>query len=593
MAPLWHASVAGSRNTSLRRPRRALRRIILLSIAVISTIGVSSLLYVFVIAKLRFRWDLGWFDLGLYGFYRTKSYVSFDYESPLVDILQWDPRCETGFIFLAPRGDSISHPGPMILDSNGNLVWMKEIHEVTQDFRVQRYQGRDYLTYWTGNAAGGHGRGSWHMLDSSYTERYVVSAVGDFDGDLHEFKITENDTALVTIYDPVPADLSSIGGPESGWIFDGVFQEIDIATGELIFEWRASEHFPINSSFLELDGRGHNKETAFDFFHINSVDKDPWGNYLVSARNTHTISSIDSNTGVLLWTLGGHLNEFTDLSGGAATNFSWQHDARWHGNNTLTILDNGAHSHLDPARQSRGMAIELDIPARLATLQTEYFNPQELKSSSQGNLQVLEDAGNVFIGWGSSAAFSEFDINGTLLCDVHFGASAYFTFQRVVSYRVYKGPWVGNPLTRPAARWAGNKIYVSWNGATEVAEWQLEVELGLELNGVQYEVADRIPKEGFESTITIPQGNRNNRFRVAALDKQGKVLGVTDVPARKSGWIDEEPLRLELYILVGGCLVASFIHLLGMFRGRYRRSQKWLQCSEEYHPLVSEEDSNF
>lgn len=68
----------------------------------------------------------------------------------------------------------------------------------------------------------------------------MISPVGNMDGDLHDFVITANDTALVTIYDPIPADLSSVGGPELGWLYDGVFQEIDIATGKLLFEWRAS-----------------------------------------------------------------------------------------------------------------------------------------------------------------------------------------------------------------------------------------------------------------------------------------------------------------------------------------------------------------
>jgi hypothetical protein len=152
--------------------------------------------------------------------------------------------------------------------------------------------------------------------------------VGKFYGDLHEFKITENDTALVTIYDTIPANLSSIGGPELGWLLDGVFQEIDIATGQLIFEWRASEHLPISSTFMEIDDHGQSEGDPFDYFHINSVDKDTWGNYLISARHTHTVSNIDSTTGALLWTLGGRVNEFTDLSDGAVTNFSWQHDAR-------------------------------------------------------------------------------------------------------------------------------------------------------------------------------------------------------------------------------------------------------------------------
>ena len=59
---------------------------------------------------------------------------------------------------------------------------------------------------------------------------------------------------LLTIYDTIPTDLTLIGGPSSGWIYDCIFQEVDIATGELIFEWRASLHYPINSTFEELKG---------------------------------------------------------------------------------------------------------------------------------------------------------------------------------------------------------------------------------------------------------------------------------------------------------------------------------------------------
>lgn len=168
-----------------------------------------------------------------------------------------------------------------------------------------------------------HSRSAVHD-DQSYAEAFEINPVGDFDGDLHEFQITDNNTALLTIYHTIPADLTSIGGPLSGWIYDCIFQEVDIATGELIFEWRASLHYPINSTLEELKGRGKTQASAFDFFHLNSVQKDSRGDYLISARHTHTVSTINHVTGEVLWNLGGTLNEFTDLSHGAATDFSWQ-----------------------------------------------------------------------------------------------------------------------------------------------------------------------------------------------------------------------------------------------------------------------------
>lgn len=52
----------------------------------------------------------------------------------------------------------------MILDAAGNLVWMQPNTEITQDFRLQRYQGEDFLTYWEGKEVDGRGDGSWFMV---------------------------------------------------------------------------------------------------------------------------------------------------------------------------------------------------------------------------------------------------------------------------------------------------------------------------------------------------------------------------------------------------------------------------------------------
>jgi hypothetical protein len=370
-------------------------------------------------------------------------------------------------------------------------------------------------------------------------------------GDFHEFKITEDHTALITIYHRRQKNLTPVGGAENGWIYDGVFQEIDIATGKLLFEWRASDHYSLNSSYVDLSNGGRGSEDdPFDFFHINSVDKDSLGDYLVSARHMHTVSNINGKTGKVLWTLGGRFDDFQDLSEGAATNFSWQHDARWHGPKTLSIFDNAARSHLDPVRQSRGMLIDLDVSARTANLKASCYDSQGIKSISQGNLQVLDNE-NVFIGWGGAAAYSEFGPDGNLLCDVHFGASAFFTFGRVTSYRIYKDEWVGRPLTGPDASLVGNQIHVSWNGATEVVAWELQAEfhstIGNSTTG--FHGVDHFVKDGFETAIMLPVGDRDNRFRIAALDQDGHVLDYTDEIEVSGTWFDADGEHLTLLVL--------------------------------------------
>lgn len=127
--------------------------------------------YVFVfphILRFRFRGGLSWYDLGLHGFGPTQSYVSFNLTSPVAEISEHQSGCDPNLTFLAPRGDSIAHPGPMILDSQGNLVWMKHNRNITMDFKTQWYKGQDYLTYWEGEEVDGRGSGAWYMVRFLY-----------------------------------------------------------------------------------------------------------------------------------------------------------------------------------------------------------------------------------------------------------------------------------------------------------------------------------------------------------------------------------------------------------------------------------------
>lgn len=134
---------------------------------ILTAIGALTLFWLFVVPQLRrfrFRLGLSPYDLGLHGFGPSRKFVSFDEESRVVEISPAGAECDPGYTFLAPRGDSVVHPGPMILDASGELVWAKHNWGTTQDFKVQRYKGQDYVTYWQGDEEDGHGRGSWYMV---------------------------------------------------------------------------------------------------------------------------------------------------------------------------------------------------------------------------------------------------------------------------------------------------------------------------------------------------------------------------------------------------------------------------------------------
>lgn len=103
------------------------------------------------------------YDLGLHGIYPRQHFHSVALEPPAPKITEWDSRCDSGNLFLTPRGPSVTGParGPVILDTRGNLVWMDtdRFHEA-MNLNVQKYKGQDYLTFWTKTKKSKHARHS-------------------------------------------------------------------------------------------------------------------------------------------------------------------------------------------------------------------------------------------------------------------------------------------------------------------------------------------------------------------------------------------------------------------------------------------------
>jgi hypothetical protein len=148
--------------------------------------------------------------------------------------------------------------------------------------------------------------------------------------------ISPQNTALITIYDAVPKDLSALGGKKDALAIQGIVQELDIETGKLLFEWRSLDHVSLEESYAkpgqDLDYPG------IDYLHINSIDVDHDDNLLVSARKISAVYKIDRETGEILWRLGGKKSDFEM---GRGTRFAYQHDARRLPDGTISIFDNG------------------------------------------------------------------------------------------------------------------------------------------------------------------------------------------------------------------------------------------------------------
>jgi hypothetical protein len=417
-----------------------------------------------------------------------------------------------GYVFAALKEGTGEH-GPMIIDEQGQLVWYGK-YRAARDFKLQYYQGKPVLTWWEGKVTAGHGVGEYVIFDRSYREIARVRAGNGYRGDLHEFLITPEDTALLTAYASARRDLSPIGGLEDGAVWDGIAQEVDIKTGEVLFEWHSLEHVGIDESYVEVpDDPDH----LYDYFHINSIDLEPDSNLLLCARNTWTVYKVERNSGEVVWRLGGMKSDFEM---GPGTQSAFQHDARRQRDGTITIFDNGAHPKVHD--RSRGIVVELDELKMSVKLVREYTSPKKRLSTSQGNMQLLPNS-NVLIGWGSGPFISEFSHEGELLFEARFPPDGE-------SYRAYRFQWSGHPTDEPAVAVEKGpddklKLYASWNGATEVATW--EVLAGPRQS--RLESVGSVPRDGFETAMLVQTSH--SYVAVRAKDRLGQPLG-TSAPVK-------------------------------------------------------------
>ena len=412
--------------------------------------------------------------------------------------------------------DSHSGPaqqGPMIIDANGDLVWFLPLSPGSDPglraFNLQSwsYRGKKVLSWFQGAVVEAHGQGSYELYDSSYQKIAEVSAKNGFQGDLHEFVITPEGTALFTCYGQAHADLSRYGGPREGTYFFGVVQEVDLKTGKLVFEWRSDDHVALEESCQRPQPDG-----TWDYFHINSIDVDQAdGNLIISGRNTWAFYKVERAGGKVLWRLGGKASDFNV---GPGAQFAFQHHVRRHADTTITLFDNEGGPPAEASR-SRGVVLSVDEKSRQASLLRQYLHTPPVLSEALGSVQDLLD-GNRFIGWGESGYFTEYDATGKPLFDARLASGTE-------SYRAFKQPWMGVPSEPPAiaidpGRSAAT-VYASWNGSTETAGW-------LVLGGASSAHLGRLgsaPRRGFETAITVPHPPKY--LAVEAVGGSGAVLG--------------------------------------------------------------------
>lgn len=368
------------------------------------------------------------------------------------------------------------------------------------------------------------------ILDNHYrTVRTVQSGGGMAGSDMHEFKpIGDGKTAVMTVYQQRQFDMSTWNIKTGmGWIMESIFQEVDVETSEELFEWRSLDHVDPSETFTwpdhtDTSGNGLDTHSPWDYFHINSIDKNKDGDYLISSRHTCAIYKISGKDGSVMWRLHGTNPTFRNIN----FSFSQQHDARWlYENSTHTVLslfNNGYNGFNQTHAYSSGMIVMIDHENLTATMTAE-FSPylNNVLASSQGSTQILSN-GHVVTGWGNTAYVSEHDEYGKLIFWALIGNG------ETMNYRAQKFEWEGYPTDNPAM-WTYSRteeedspmtFYVSWNGATQVKSWKF---YGAWNQSDSYELLAEIGKRGFETTYT--HAGFYPWTYAEAIDKDGNVLG--------------------------------------------------------------------
>lgn len=160
--------------------------------------------------------------------------------------------------------------------------------------------------------------------------------------------------------------------------------------------------------------------------------------------------------------------------------------------------------------------LAVDERGRRASRHRHYLHRPPVLSAALGSVQALEGDG-MFIGWGDSSYFTEYDASGRVALDAHLSGG-------VVSYRAFLDGWEGGLRTCPA--WPRSVSLVGGaRGSTRAGTARPSTAAGGCSGGPNATMLAPLGTavvDGFETAITIP--GQPAWLAVEALDGAGRPL---------------------------------------------------------------------
>jgi hypothetical protein len=215
-------------------------------------------------------------------------------------------------------------------------------------------------------------------------------------------------------------DLSALGGEPDAEVTGTTLQHVDPG-GALLFEWTPFDHFLIT----DADPSVYQGLVGVNWTHGNSFDFDEDGNILIAFRSLDEITKINSQSGAVMWRMGGLRNQFT-FQGAPDAGFLRQHNVRVVGPGRFIILDNIGTS------ESRYERYVVDADALTATLEQSYASTPPVRTLIGGSVQAAGP--DLYLAsFGTEGRVELFDASGTKLWNIEGNPGYVFRAQRILS----------------------------------------------------------------------------------------------------------------------------------------------------------------
>lgn len=330
---------------------------------------------------------------------------------PLLSVLT-NQTSSSGFVMMGfTAQNETAKPVALIIDNNGQTVWYREFSGAVLDF--QKQTGGSYTAHSTLNGDPPH----FYELDALGNVRREFRAGNGRDTGVHELRLFEDRHCLYGV-EFREMDLTALGGRADATVRGVVIEYHRL--NQAPFFWNAFDHLQVQEAMPDINLQA----AQVNPWHSNAIEIDRDGHLLVSFRNSDTVLKINSQTGAIIWRLGGRNNQFA-FAGDPLHGFSHQHGIRRLDNGNIILFDNG-NLHSPPA--SRAVEYALDENAKTATMVWEYRPDPPLFGNALGFAQRLAN-GNTLICFGTAQRIVEVDRAGVKVWELKIEEANRFAYR--------------------------------------------------------------------------------------------------------------------------------------------------------------------